>query len=124
MKLKELRENLAARLVSKAVKHTTPNQNTAKKGSIETKAEIKPKGVFEKLDHPEFHSDEQRARLDRLDDLHKQTHQKMTDAQKMGNVDDIKKHKDMLNKIKSDVMRKKEMYRQEKQSILSKNMDV
>ena len=124
MKLTKLRENLAARLVSKAVKHTTPNQSGPKKGSIETKAEVKPKGMFEKLDHPAFHSDEQRARLDRLDDLHKQTHQKMMDAQRMGNPHEVSKQREMLNKIKADAMKRKETYRQANQSILSKNVDV
>lgn len=124
MNLREFKNNLTASLVSKSVRHTTPNLHGKNKGSIEKKAEVKPKGMFEKLDHPAFHSAEQRAKLDRLNDLYSQTHQKMQDAQRMGLPQDVSKHREMLNKIKADDMKRKEMYRREKSNILSKNVDV
>ena len=112
-------------MASKIVKHTTPAGANSKSQVTKTpeKNAIKPKGMFEKLDHPNFYTSQQKARLDRMDDLHKDTHMKMVSAQKMGNVQDITFLRNKLNDIRHKAIKKKEEYRQEKNNSHIK-MDV
>lgn len=128
MILKELRENLTASLVSKGVKHTTPPVVTAsepkKPKKEKTTSPVEPKGMFEKIDHPEWFSGEQEAKIDMMDNKHKQHHQQVMIAQKTGDVQAVKKHTDMMKKIRFDALQKKEKYRKEHGGYLTKNMDV
>lgn len=128
MILKELRENLSASLVSKGVKHTTPTPITApkpeKKKKEKTVTALEPKGMFEKIDHPEWFTDEQEAKVDMMDNKHKQHHQQVMNAQKTGDVKTVKKHLDNMSKLTFNAMKKKEQYRQEHGGYLTKNVDV
>ena len=125
MILKDLRTNLHSRMASKIVKHTTPAGSKSKSQGTKAPEEnaVKPKGMFEKLDHPDFYTSQQKARLDRMDDLHKDTHQKMMTAQKVGNVNDVSFLRKKLNDIRHKALKKKEDYRQE-MGANDKKMDV
>lgn len=128
MNLRQLRENLTASLVSKGVKHTTPPMITApdlKKTKKEKPvAALEPKGMFEKIDHPEWFSDEQESKIDMMDNKHKQHHQQVMNAQKTGDVKSVKKHLDNMSKLTFNAIKKKEQYRQEQGAHLTKNVDV